>query len=151
VARTPTDRLAGSGHVAWAPALGWDFKAALTGFDPGYFAPGFDGAIDGRVATSGRTRDDGGLDLRVAAGALGGQLRGRRLGGRAGLAMRGAAPGGAGVAAFEGDAALTVGQSRLDASGRVDDRIDIQASLAPLRLDDLLPGASGRVEGRVSV
>ncbi|MBJ6985186.1 translocation/assembly module TamB domain-containing protein [Luteimonas sp. MC1750] len=151
VARTPTGRLEGSGHVAWAPALGWDFTAALTGFDPGYFAPGFDGAIDGRLATTGSTRDDGGLDLRVDADALGGQLRGRRLGGRAGFAMRGAAPGGTGVAAFEGEAALSVGQSRIDASGRVDDRLDIQASLAPLRLDDLLPGAAGRIEGQVTV
>src|SRR5690606_35091934 len=151
VARTPTGRLEGSGHVVWAPTLGWDFTAALTGFDPGYFAPGFDGAIDGRLATTGSTRDDGGLALRVDADALGGQLRGRRLGGRAGFSMRGVAPGGTGVPAFEGEAALRVGQSRIDASGRVDDRIDIQASLDPLRLDDLLPGAAGRIEGRVTV
>src|SRR5690606_19967067 len=31
------------------------------------------------------------------------------------------------------------------------DRIDIQATLDPLRLDDLLPGASGRLDGRLTV
>ncbi|MBD7987350.1 translocation/assembly module TamB domain-containing protein [Luteimonas sp. Sa2BVA3] len=151
VASTPTGRLDGSGHVTWAPALAWEFNAALTGFDPGYFAPGFDGAIDGRIATTGGTRDDGGLDLRADIEDLGGRLRGRALGGRAGFAMRGATPGGTDAASFEGDAALSIGQSRIDARGRVDDRIDIQASLDPLRLDDLLPGAAGRLDGRLAV
>ncbi|HEY4529888.1 MAG TPA: translocation/assembly module TamB domain-containing protein [Luteimonas sp.] len=151
VARTPTGRLEGSGTVAWAPGLGWDFNAALTGFDPGYFAPGFDGAIDGRIATIGSTRDDGGLDLEVDADELGGQLRGRRLSGRANLAMRGAAADGSVATGFEGEAALSVGQSRIDARGSVGDRIDIEATLDPLRLDDLLPAASGRVDGRLAV
>ena len=149
-ARTPGGRLDGSGRLAWAPALDWDFEAALSGFDPGYFAPDFDGAIDGRITTTGGTRDDGGLDLRVDADELGGRLRGRRLSGRAGFAMHGAAPGG-GTARYEGEAALTVGESRIDGHGRIDDRIDIQASLAPLRLDDLLPGATGRLQGELAL
>ena len=149
VARTPTGRLEGSGHVAWAPALGWELDAALAGFDPGYFAPGFSGAIDGRLASTGGRRDDGGLDLSVEASELGGQLRGRRLSGRAAFAMQGAAPGSDAAAAFEGEAALAIGESRIDARGRVAERIDVEASLAPLRLDDLLPGAAGRLDGEL--
>ena len=128
-ARTPTGRLDGSGHVAWAPALGWSLDAGLTGFDPGYFAADFNGAIDGRITSTGSTRDDGGLELTVEASDLGGQLRGRRLTGNARVAMHGAAPGSAASAGYEGEAALGIGDSRVDASGRVDERIDIQASL----------------------
>nr|WP_133000155.1 translocation/assembly module TamB domain-containing protein [Luteimonas arsenica] len=151
VARTPTGRLEGSGHVAWAPALGWQIDASLSGFDPGYFAPDFKGAIDGRLASTGHTRDDGGLEVTVDADRLGGQLRGRRLSGQASFAMHGAAAGSAAAAAFDGEAALVIGASRIDARGRVDDRLDIEASLSPLRLDDLLPGAAGRLDGTVEV
>src|SRR5690606_103438 len=59
----PGGELQGSGEVAWAPGLGWDIEGDLRGFDPGYFAPGWDGAVDGRLVTSGSTREDGGLDL----------------------------------------------------------------------------------------
>ncbi len=151
VARTPGGRLEGSGRVDWAPSLAWTIDAGLAGFDPGYFAPGFDGAIDGRLASTGSTRDDGGLELTVEAGQLGGQLRGRRLAGQARFAMHGAAPGGTAQAGYEGEAALGIGGSRVDARGRVGERFDIQASLAPLRLDDLVPGAAGRLEGRLEL
>src|SRR5690606_31963674 len=49
----PGGALQGGGHVAWAPALGWDVQGELRGFDPGYFLPGWDGAIDGLLATTG--------------------------------------------------------------------------------------------------
>lgn len=151
VARTPTGRLEGSGEVAWAPSLGWNFDADLSGFDPGYFAPDFHGAIDGELTTTGRTRDDRGLDINVDADRLGGQLRGRPLSGRASFAMQGATPGGTDVARYEGEAALRIGESRIDATGRVGDRLDIEATLAPLRLDDLLPGASGGLRGSLAL
>src|SRR5690606_26202238 len=151
VARTPGGRLDGRGHVAWAPALAWRFDADLAGFDPGYFAPAFDGAIDGRIATAGGTRDDGGLDVAVQADGLGGQLRGRRLGGRAAFAMHGPAAGSAEATRYEGSASLTVGGSRIEGQGRVDERFDVQAALAPLQLDDLLPGSAGRLEGALEL
>ncbi|MGY0612585.1 translocation/assembly module TamB domain-containing protein [Luteimonas sp. A501] len=150
-ARTPGGSLDGSGHVAWAPALGWSIDADLAGFDPGYFAPDFSGAIDGRISSTGSTRDDGGLELTVDANDLGGQLRGRRLSGSASVAMHGAATGSTAPAAYEGEAALSIGGSRIDASGRIDQQLDIEASLAPLQLDDLLPGTTGRIEGTLTV
>ncbi|GGJ95966.1 translocation/assembly module TamB domain-containing protein [Luteimonas terricola] len=150
-ARTPGGRLDGSGELTWAPALGWSLDAGLAGFDPGYFAPDFKGAIDGRIASTGSTRDDGGLEVTVDASDLGGQLRGRRITGHASFAMHGAATGSAASAGYEGEAALGIGDSRIDARGRVDERIDIQASLSPLRLEDLLPGASGRLDGTLRV
>ena len=150
-ARTPGGRLDGTGHLAWAPVLGWDIDVQMSAFDPGYFAPGFEGAIDGRITGSGQAREDGGMDLALEVDALGGQLRGRRVSGRASFAMQGAARDDTGPASYEGDAALAIGGSRIDARGRVDARVDIEASFAPLRLSDLLPGADGSLEGELVV
>ncbi|MGY1458020.1 translocation/assembly module TamB domain-containing protein [Luteimonas sp. A534] len=150
-ARTPTGWLDGSGHVAWAPTLGWALDAGLAGFDPGYFGPDFKGAIDGRIVSTGSTRDDGGLEVTVDASDLGGQLRGRRITGNASFAMHGAATGSTASAGYEGEAALGIGDSRIDARGRVDERIDIQAALSPLRLEDLLPGAAGQLDGTLRI
>ncbi len=149
-AKTPAGLLDGSGEVAWAPALGWDLKATLSGFDPGYFAPEFKGAIDGALASTGRTRDDGGLEVQARAERLGGRLRDRPLSGRAGFALHGAATGKTGDA-YEGEVALTVGGSRIDAKGKYAQAIDVDARLAPLQLNDLLPGASGSLSGTLKL
>ena len=145
-AATPSGSLDARGDVTWAPSLGWKLDATLAGFDPGYFAPDFRGAIDGVLASTGGTRDDGGLELAVEARDLGGQLRGRELDGSARFVMHGAADASQ-RAGYEGEAALTVGGSRIDASGSVTDTLDIEADFSPLRLDDLLPGATGSLRG----
>ncbi|MGO1069853.1 translocation/assembly module TamB domain-containing protein [Lysobacter sp. CA199] len=149
-AKMPTGLLDGSGEVAWAPKLSWDFKAVLSGFDPGYFAPQFKGAVDGKLASTGVTRDDGGLDIKASAEQLGGRLRDRPLGGRGDFLMRGAAPGKTGDA-YEGEVALTLGGSRVDAKGKYAQAIDIDAKFAPLQLNDLLPGTAGSLSGTVKL
>lgn len=149
----PTGTLDATGDVAWAPALQWNLDATLAGFDPGYFARDWKGAINGRFATTGDTRDDGGLEVAVDASDLGGTLRGRRLDGRASFAMHGpaTAAGDAGRTDFEGDVALTLDDSRVDATATVTDRLDIDATLAPLQLADLLPDTGGVLRGTVRV
>lgn len=143
----PGGELQGSGEVAWAPTLGWDIQGALRGFDPGYFAPGWDGAVNGQLATTGHTRDDGGLELEAALTGIGGSLRGRALDGDARFAMHGAA--GTGTDRFEGEAALSIGNSRLDARGTFAEAIVADIDLRPLHLSDLLPGAGGTLQGQV--
>src|SRR5690606_30461050 len=125
-----------------------DIQGQLRGFDPGYFAPGWDGAIDGQLATTGDTRDDGGLELEAALVEIGGNLRGRALDGEARFAMHGAATPDA-APRFEGDAALSIGDSRIDARGSLADAIDADIDLRPLHLSDLLPGAAGTLSGQV--
>ncbi|TYT27544.1 translocation/assembly module TamB [Luteimonas viscosa] len=147
-ASMPTGTLDAAGEVAWAPALGWDMEAVLAGFDPGYFAPGWDGAVDGRLESTGVTRDDGGLDVAVEARELGGTLRRRRLGGNAMFAMQGPATGRTRTD-YEGEAALTLGDSRVDASGFLRDTLELDARFAPLDLADLLPDAAGTLRGAV--
>ncbi len=149
----PTGTLDATGEVAWAPALQWTLDATLAGFDPGYFARDWRGAVNGRFASTGSTRDDGGLELAVDARDLGGTLRGRRLDGRATFAMHGPAADASdgGRTDFEGEVALSLGDSRLDASATVTDRLDIDATLAPLQLTDFLPGSAGVLRGTVRV
>ena len=149
-ATMPTGRLDGKGSLAWAPTLGWNIDATLAGFDPGYFAADWKGAIDGKLATVGTTRADGGLDIAVDATRLGGRLRGRPLSGRGKFLMRGAASEN-GVAGYEGDVALTLGGSRLDAKGSVAQAIDIDAKFSPLQLNDLLPDAAGILRGTLKL
>ncbi|GAB3381977.1 translocation/assembly module TamB domain-containing protein [Lysobacter fragariae] len=149
-ARMPTGVLDGSGELTWAPALGWKFEATLAGFDPGYFAPQWNGALHGRLASTGATRRDGGLDVVVDAPQLGGQLRGRPLNGRGRFVMHAAANDNA-DAAYEGDIAMTLGGSRIDAKGKLARTIDIDATFAPLQLNDLLPDASGTLRGKLKL
>ncbi|MDQ3268963.1 MAG: translocation/assembly module TamB, partial [Pseudomonadota bacterium] len=146
VASMPTGTLNATGRVSWAPSLAWDLDARLAGFDPGYFISGWDGAVNGRIASRAQTRGDGGLDIRVEAPDLGGRLRGRPLDGSGELSIRAPAPGRS-FNAYEGQVALSLGGSRIDASGRVTDMIDVDARLSPLRLADLLPDASGTLRG----
>jgi translocation and assembly module TamB len=146
----PTGTLDAAGLVGWTPALNWDVEARLAGFDPGYFASGWDGAVNGRLASTGRTRDDGGLDVQADAERLGGTLRGRKLDGQASFAMHGPATGQTRTD-YEGEIALSLGGSRIDARGTVAQALDIDASLSPLQLADVLPGAAGTLRGTLAL
>ncbi len=146
----PTGTLDAGGVVGWTPGLHWDVDATLAGFDPGYFAAGWPGAINGHLTTTGNTRDDGGLELKVDADQLGGKLRGRKLQGRGSIAMHGAASA-TGRSDYEGDVALAVGASRIDAKGTIGDTLDVDARLSPLQLADLLPSATGTLRGTLAL
>ncbi|MFZ5637927.1 MAG: translocation/assembly module TamB domain-containing protein [Pseudomonadota bacterium] len=148
-ATMPSGRLDGRGTLAWMPTLRWQAEATLAGFDPGYLFPDWPGAVNGALRSTGDTRRDGGLDVRVEANALGGRLRGGALGGRANVLARlpASAAGEAARTDYEGDVALTLGASRIDAKGRIADAFDIDATFSPLRLNDLLPTAQGTLRG----
>ncbi len=149
-ATMPQGRLDGSGRIAWAPALNWTADATLSGFDPGYFLPDWKGALNGRIATTGSRRNDGRLEIVADARQLGGKLRGRAIAGRAKLQIRTAASA-RDVMAFGGDIALTLGASRIDATGTIDRAYAVDAKLAPLHLDDLLPNAGGTLAGTLKI
>jgi translocation and assembly module TamB len=145
-ARMPGGRLDGNGRIDWAPRLRWRADARLSGFDPGYVWPDWPGAVNGRLRSEGAARDDGAIDLRAETGDLGGQLRGRALQGRANLRLRLPAAPRTRIDG-EGEVALRIGGSRIDARGNVADALAIDAEFAPLRLNDLLPQAQGTIDG----
>lgn len=145
-ATMPGGRLDGGGTLSWSPTLRWDAQAQLRGVDPGYVLPDWGGAVDAALRTRGETRRDGGLDVHAIATDLGGQLRGRRLSGRADLRFGLPARSG-GRNDVEGEIALSVGASRIDARGRIDARYDLDARVSPLQLADLHPQAQGQLRG----
>ena len=142
-AAMPQGRLDASGTLAWTPALRWQAQAQLDGFDPGYFAPDWPGAIDGALRSSGALRDGKGLLAHVEARELGGTLRGRALAGRGQVDIDGDA--------YAGDLALALGDSRIQAKGSMASAIAVDAKFAPLRLDDLLPGGKGMLRGSLTL
>jgi translocation and assembly module TamB len=138
--------LEGQGRIEWAPNLRWNADARLAGFDPGYLLPDWPGAVNGRVRSEGQTRADGAIQISLLAYELGGRLRGRALRGRADVRLR--LPASAqGRIDGEGEIALRIGDSRIDARGRIADTLEVDADLAPLRANDLLPQAQGTVRG----
>ncbi len=148
-ATTPGGELTLAGSAAWAPELSWDVDAKLANFDPGYFAPGWEGNLSGSVASKGKQLPPpaGTEDLRFEATAdipqLKGRLRGRNVDARAKLALQGTQG--------EGDVRLVMGDSRIEAKGKVGDRLDVDARLEPLHLSDLLPSGSGSLAGTVQL
>ncbi|GAB3338478.1 translocation/assembly module TamB domain-containing protein [Marilutibacter aestuarii] len=137
----PTGTLDVDGELHWTPTLGWTAEAALAGFDPGYFAADWPGAVDGRVRSEGELRDPGGLRASVVVDDLGGRLRDRPLDGKGHVEIDGES--------YRGELALRLGGSRIEAKGRVADTLDVDARFMPLQLADLLPAASGTLQGRV--
>lgn len=142
-ARMPTGRLDAKGQVGWAPALRWDMDANLAGFDPGYFLPGWKGAVNGHFRSDGRVDDGGVLRADVRVADLGGSLRGRPLAGNGDLRIDGER--------YTGQLKLAIGASRIDARGTIADTLDVDAKFAPLQLNDLLPDATGLLRGEVSL
>ncbi|MFG3449638.1 translocation/assembly module TamB domain-containing protein [Stenotrophomonas sp. NPDC047960] len=151
-AKTPGGALDVTGQVAWAPQLDWDVAAKLAAFDPGYFVPGWDGRLSGNVASKGRQLPPpagspagtaGIYEATVDVPGINGMLRNRRVDGQGRFALRGQQG--------EGNVRLAVGNSRLTARGSVGDRLDVQAQLEPVQLDDLMPGSTGTLRGQVQV
>ncbi len=151
-AKTPGGALDVTGQVAWAPQLDWDVAAKLAAFDPGYFVPGWDGRLSGAVASKGRQLPPpagspagtaGSYEATVDVPGINGMLRNRRVDAQGRFALRGQQG--------EGNVRLAVGNSRLTARGSVGDRLDVQAQLDPVQLDDLMPGSTGTLRGQVQV
>ena len=147
-ASMPTGTLEATGAVDWSPLLAWTLDARLAGFDPGYFAPGWDGRIDGQFSSQGKARDPAanqgeGFDATLDIPRLTGNLRGRALDGRGKFALAGESG--------NGELALSLGSSRVQAKGRVGDTLDIAADLQPLQLADLLPGGAGNLSGSLKL
>lgn len=140
--RTPGGALEGQGRIGWAPALAVALQARLDRVDPGYLLPDYPGALSGRLDVD-LAEAGAGWRGTVELADLSGQLRGRAVAGRARVDWQGQAG--------QLDAALSLGESRLLAEGRVGETLDLRLQARPLRLADLAEGAGGEVEGTLQV
>lgn len=140
--RMPQGTLDASGRVAWSPTLQWQASAQLAGFDPGYFAPDWPGAVNGDLQSHGELRTGArGLLAQLEVTRLGGSLRKRALAGQLDVQIDGDH--------YAGNAELTLGQSKLSTYGKWADSIELDARFDPLQLQDLLPDGRGSVRGSV--
>ncbi len=140
-AESESGRLELDGRIGWQPGPNWQLQGRLAGFDPGDFLVEWPGAINARIETSGQ-QADAGLTARLQLDELGGALRGRALQGSLALDL---APDDQGELQLD----LGIGDSRVRGAGRIGQRIDLQLTLDPLQLADVLPDAGGRVEARL--
>lgn len=139
----PQGRLQATGMLAWAPVVQWTANASLAGFDPGYFAPDWPGAIRGQLRSHGRVHDKQGLRAQLVVDDLAGQLRARALAGHGRLEIDGAR--------YQGDVAVRLGASRIAARGTLASTLDLDAQFSPLQLNDLLPSGRGSVQGTLKL
>ncbi len=150
-AQTPGGQLQVEGQVAVAPQLDWDAKATLKDSTPATSCrlerppvrqPGLKGRQPPPPANA-APGTSGTLEATVDLPSLKGILRQRNLDAQGKFALQGAQG--------QGDLKLSLGSSRVTASGKVGDRLDIEARFEPLQLSDLLPAADGGLRGQVQV
>lgn len=142
-AETPNGRLDGKGRVQWTPKLAGSLEADLADFDPGYFFPDYPGAVSGHVSAQAESLDDARWRGRGQVEDLRGKLRGRALSGEGRFAWNGDAG--------DGEARLSLGNSRVDARGKFGARLDLRAEFSPLDLSDVFADAAGRLQGRIEI
>ena len=139
----PGGGLAAKGSVAWTPQVAWALDATLSDFDPAWFVPDFPGAIDAEFHSEGRL-EDAGPAATLQVSSLGGNLRGRNLGGTLDATLE---PDASGTA----DIDLRIGDSRIAGDGRWGKDIAADLKLSPLHLADALPDAGGTVSGALKI
>jgi len=149
-ATMPGGSLNVSGSLTWQPSLGWDAHAVLAGFDPDWFIPGWPGALTAHISSRASTDPAGTLRMQVDAHDLGGQLRERALAGNI-LFTRTVPASTAAQMQMQGEANLRLGASRIEAKGEWGEQMEIEATLSPLHLADLIPAADGQLRGRLQV
>ncbi|TVQ44286.1 MAG: hypothetical protein EA371_13615 [Gammaproteobacteria bacterium] len=126
----------GGGRIAWAEGADMDFTLAFREIDPGSHYPGWTGRLAAELALRGQLGDE--ADLVVELAPLGGQLRNRDVAGEVRVALRGDT--------LQVDTLrVAVGGAQLSAEGGLGETLDLGFALDADNLNDLMPGAGGRV------
>ncbi len=130
--------LDGSARVEWEPSFAAAIDTRFARLDPGLLVPDWGGRVDGVIEGHIAFGDDG-FSADVATLDVAGTLRGRPID----LDARGR------YDTFDGAAleALTLrsGTSTLVASGRIDERLDVEWELDSGNLEDFWPGLAGKL------
>jgi len=123
--------------VRWSPLASWSAGGTIHGIDVDRLRPGISGHLNFSAAAEGQGfGDDRALQLRVTD--ISGNVRGRHAGGHAGLALAG------GQWQLQ-DVRVQLGDTRIDADGRLGAHPDLRFALDMPDLALLQEGARGRI------
>lgn len=126
----------GSGELRWRqPGLAWEASLAASALDPGQILAQWPGALDFRLASSGRF-NGAGLEGELTIEDISGTLRGLPFRGNASLGAR------AGVIDVR-QLALRSGESSVSLQGRYGPEIDFKYDIQSIELSDLYPDIHG--------
>jgi translocation and assembly module TamB len=136
-------RVDGTAKVGWVPAPTWDAALTLAGIDPGKVLADWPGSLGGRIGSQGRIGEQGPV-LTASISDFGGELRGYPVRVAADVSMDGD------VIVID-QLAASSGDTRLTASGRAAEQLDLGFDFSSPDLGALLPGAGGRLaaKGRI--
>jgi translocation and assembly module TamB len=137
----PVGRLTTEGTVRLEPHLAWQLKAAAQEFNPGELAKEWQGSLSFDLDTEGEVLEKG-PRARVQLSDLRGRLRDRRVSGDGDLTLE---PG----MALVGELQVRSGRSSVRVQGESKERMDVTTVINIASLDDWLPDAKGRIDGRV--
>jgi translocation and assembly module TamB len=127
----------GNLSAAWQPTSSWQVELAGTGLNPGAYWPDFPGKLAFRLRSQGNLVNQV-LQTTVELSELAGTVRGQAVQGKAQLAVKEQEfliPG----------LELSVGRTRLKATGSLAQRWDVRWQLEAPDLGQVLPGSSGTV------
>ncbi len=136
-------RIEGQGRVGLAPQVTWEASLAVSGVDPGVYAPDWPGRIDGRLVSQG-TLEEAGPRLTAAIEELSGELRGYPIAASGRLEMAGES------VLIQGLTAAS-GPSEARVNGRIDESLELAFDLSSPDLASLLPEGRGSLEARGKV
>lgn len=142
VVRSEAGGLEADGRLEVTGAPRWETDFRLRDVEPGAWGAPVDALVSAAGTTSGRWQPGAPPEAAVSLESLSGEYRGRRLGGRGGLALRD------GVPVFR-DFELDVGENRLRADGRPIEPVDLSLGISAPALSALWPSAQGSLEGEL--
>lgn len=143
----PLQIIAGSGQVqggaqvSWDKAVSWASTLDIKDLNPAYWVADWPGTLDGHVRSSGELAEQ--LKL-TAELQLNGQLRKQKLASSVRVNAQGEhwqLP----------ELDIRLGDNRIHGQVQLDERLAGELSLALPRLDQLQPGAAGRLQGRIKL
>ncbi|HEY8510282.1 MAG TPA: hypothetical protein VIL32_18140, partial [Steroidobacteraceae bacterium] len=137
----PVGRLTAAGTVTLEPHIAWQLKAAAQEFNPGELAKEWPGSLSFNLDTEGELLEKG-PRARLQLSELQGRLRDRRVSGVGDLTLE---PG----MALVGQLQVRSGRSSVRVQGESKERMDVTTIINVASLDDWLPDAAGRIDGRV--
>jgi translocation and assembly module TamB len=138
-----TGTLTATGTILLKPRIGWQLKATAKTFDPGAIVAGWPGKLGFALDTQGELQEKGpnaSLNLKN----LDGTLRGRALAGQAALTVN---P----QKVIAGTLNLSSGKSSVSIDGRAGQAMDLDAQFQVATLEDWVPMAMGRANGKFHI